>query len=141
MLLLGVAGRLLDAGAALAALRPGGVRHFHSRLDLRPPELTVLRSAAKPEGLLFLAPSSGPGERGVLILDETGDVVYFHPTTPHTAMNFRAAHYRGEPVLTWWEGSTDRGLGRGTHVILDSSYRVVARFPPAAGASPTCTSS
>jgi hypothetical protein len=43
-------------------------------------------------------------------------------------MNFRAAVYRGQPVLTWWAGRTTRGLGDGTHVIMDSSYRVVARL-------------
>jgi hypothetical protein len=133
LVLCGAAGRVLDAGAAVAAGSGTGVHHFHSRPDLRPPELTILRSSPKSEGLLFLAPSSGPGQRGVLMLDEAGTVVYFHPTTPHTAMNFRAARYRGEPVLTWWEGKAESGLGRGTHVIMDSSYRVVARLPAGAG--------
>jgi hypothetical protein len=43
-------------------------------------------------------------------------------------MNFRAAVWRGRPVLTWWEGTTSRGLGVGTHVIVDSSYRVLHRL-------------
>ena len=43
-----------------------------------------------------------------MILDDTGEVVWFHPTTPQTAMNFRTARYKGEPVLTWWEGKADR---------------------------------
>jgi hypothetical protein len=41
--------------------------------------------------------------------------------------------YRGEPVLTWWEALPGAGLGRGTHVIMDSSYREIARFPAANG--------
>jgi hypothetical protein len=69
----------------------------------------------------------------VLILDNTGDVIWFHPTTPHTAMNFRTGRYHGKPVLTWWEGKADFGLGRGTHVILDESYRVIARLPAGGG--------
>ncbi len=133
LLLLGGAGRALEAGAALAAAPGVGVHHFHSRPDLRPPVLTVLRSLPGPEGRLFLAPSSGPGQRGVLILDENGAVVFFHPTTPHTAMNFRAARYHGKPALTWWEGKAESGLGRGTHVIMDASYRVVARLPAGGG--------
>jgi hypothetical protein len=118
-------------GSSVAA--PVDVRHFVSRPDLRPPKLTVLHAGKTGAGELFIAPSSGPGQRGVLILDNTGDVVWFHPTTPHTAMNFRACRYHGKPVLTWWEGKADFGLGRGTHVILDESYRVIARLPAGGG--------
>jgi hypothetical protein len=91
------------------------------------------RSAPTAEGYLFIAPSAGPGQRGVMILDDAGEVVWFHPTTPDTAMNFRAAHFRGRPVLTWWQGNAGRGLGTGTHVIVDSSYRLVARLPAGHG--------
>ena len=55
------------------------------------------------------------------------------PTTPATAMNFRAAVYKGEPVLTWWEGKAQRGLGVGTHVVVDASYREIARLPAGHG--------
>ena len=48
-------------------------------------------------------------------------------------MNFRAAVYKNEPVLTWWEGKAGHGLGVGEHVIVDSSYREVARFPAGRG--------
>jgi hypothetical protein len=123
--------RLLEAADADAATSrsPNDVLRFHSRPDLRPPRLTVLRAAGTPDDYLFLAPSSGPGQRGALILDGRGDVVWFHPTTPLTAMNFRAAVFEGRPVLTWWEGRAERGLGRGRYVVMDSSYRVIARLP------------
>jgi hypothetical protein len=120
-----------QAGAALA--EPRDVWHFVSRPDLRPPRLTVLHHGRTAAGHLFLAPSSGPGQRGLLIADERGEPLWFHPTTPRTAMNFRAALYRGKPVLTWWEGKATSGLGSGTHVILDDSYRVVARVPAGRG--------
>ena len=84
-------------------------------------------------GFLFLAPSSGPGQRGVLILDDACEVVWFRPTSPRTAMNFRAASFRGKPVLTWWEALPGGGLGRGEHVIADASYREIARFPAGNG--------
>jgi hypothetical protein len=48
-------------------------------------------------------------------------------------MNFRTGRLHGKPVLTWWEGKAESGLGRGTHVILDQSYRVVARLPAGGG--------
>ncbi len=109
---------------------------FRSRPDLKPPAVSVLRERGRGPagaGLLFLAPSSGPGQRGCLIVDEAGEPVWFRPTVPATAMNFRAALYRGAPALTWWEGKSEHGLTEGTHVIADRSYRVVARFPAGAG--------
>jgi len=136
LIVAGGVARVLEGGLALAAsesVPKGAVHHFHSRPDLRPPALSVLRSDRTSDGYLFLSPSGGPGQRGILILDRTGHVVYFHPTTPNTAMNFRVARYRGRPVLTWWEGKADAGLGRGTHVIMDESYRVVARVPAGDG--------
>jgi hypothetical protein len=128
-----------DARAQSPAFRAAesagkGVRTFRSEPALRPQLVTVLRrSPAAAAGLLFLAPSSGPGQRGVMIVDDEGDVVWFRRTTPQTAMNFRAALYRGKPVLTWWEGKTQKGLGVGTHVIVDDAYREVLRFPAGRG--------
>jgi Arylsulfotransferase (ASST) len=118
-----------EVAAAATPRSPNDVRHFFSRPDLRPARLNVLRGAGTPGEYYFLAPSSGAGQRGVLIVDGGGDVVYFRPTTPLTAMNFRAARFKGEPVLTWWEGRAERGLGRGAYVIMDSSYRIIARVP------------
>jgi hypothetical protein len=68
-----------------------------------------------------------------MIADASGEVLWFHPTVPKTAMNFRAATYRRKPVLTWWEGKSSNGLGTGTHVIVDDTYRVVARVPAGRG--------
>jgi hypothetical protein len=134
----GAAGLVLlggvDLDALAATLDVGDVRAFVTRPDLRPPVVRVLHASGDAaDGSLFIAPSSGPGQRGTLILDDRGDVIWFRPTTPHTAMNFRSAFYKGKPVLTWWEGSTENGLGKGEHVILDQSYRVVARLPSGAG--------
>jgi hypothetical protein len=124
-------GLLEDADAA-APRSPNDVLRFRSRPDLRPPRLTVLREGSS-DRCLFLAPSSGAGQRGALILDERGAVVWFHPTKPDTVMNFRTAVYKGEPVLTWWQGRAQRGLGVGHHVIVDSRYREVARLPAGGG--------
>jgi hypothetical protein len=124
---------LLDTADAASATGPaaaGAVHAFRSRPDLKPPVVTVTHAAeSTAPGSIFIAPSSGPGQRGAMILDDTGDVIWFHPTTPATAVDFRPGVYRGEPVLTWWEGKTEHGLGEGEHVIVDASYRQVARFP------------
>jgi hypothetical protein len=124
----------LDVADALARGWPASATwHFRTRPDLRPARLDVLEGAGRSGDYLFMAPSSGAGQRGVLILDDEGRVVFFRPTTPLTAMNFRTALYKGEPVLTWWEGRADRGLGRGMHIVMDSTYRVIARLPAGAG--------
>ena len=114
---------------AIAAPAPPGAHHFVSRRDLRPPKLAVRHHTPTPvDELFFIAPSSGPGQRGVMIFDRSGEPVWFHPTTPVTAMNFRVSSLKGKPVLTWWEGKSEQGLGRGVYVIADTSYREIARI-------------
>lgn len=125
-----LAGARLPLVEAAAGAPPATVRSYVSRPDLKPPVVSVLahEPGATADGLIFIAPLSGPGARGTMLVDDSGSVVYFHPTKPVVALNFRAASYRGEPVLTWWEGKTEHGLGEGTHVILDRSYRVAKRL-------------
>ena len=102
--------------------------HFHTRPDLRPLVLTATRGqGALAPGMLFMAPATPDSQRGPLITDDDGQPVWFNPTTPISTENFRVAVYRGQPVLTWWEGTDPGGLGRGTHVIADARYRVVGR--------------
>jgi hypothetical protein len=114
--------------------RYGDVHDFVSRPDLKPPKVSVRRRAtATAPGLLFITPSSGPGQRGVLIVDDEGEPIWFQDTPHRATTNFRVASYKGEPVLTWWEGKTEHGLGDGDHVIVDASYREVARFPAGGG--------
>ncbi len=120
---------------AFAAIPAAPLKHhFYSRPDLRPPVLNILRRRpGRAEGDLFLAPLSGPGQRGNYIVDDAGDPIWFRPATPVVSLNFRAAIYRGKPVLTWWEGKTEAGLGDGTHYVLDDSYRQIAKLPAGAG--------
>jgi Arylsulfotransferase (ASST) len=123
---------LLGVADALAS-PTSEVMAFVSRPDLRPPRLRVVRRGAPGSGYLFLSPSSGPGQRGPMIIDNDGNLVWFLPTTPQTAMNLRVGHYRGQAVISWWEGKAERGLGTGTHVILDDHYQTIARLPAGGG--------
>lgn len=102
---------------------------FHSRPDLDPDALTVTRAARRTApGLVFLAVKRGPGQDGPMIVDDEGHIVWFHPVPKTmTATGFRVQRYRGQPVLTWWQGHTHRGHGHGEYVILDRNYREVAR--------------
>jgi Arylsulfotransferase (ASST) len=111
-----------------------GVRRFHSRPDLRPPAVTALRRRQTArDDLLFLTPLTGPGQRGTLIIESSGEPVWFRPATVDAA-NLNVASYRGAPVLTWWEGKlVQGGVGDGQYVIADRRYRTVARFRPGLG--------
>jgi len=105
------------------------VQRFHSRPDLAPDRVRVAVPAdgrAAP-GYVFLAVKRGPGQDGPMIVDDAGSVVWFHPLPRGLAATlFRVQRYRGQAVLTWWQGRTRYGHGRGEDVILDRRYRRVA---------------
>ena len=115
------------APSRVAAADP--VQSFHSRPTLQPPTLAIAqRPASGSPSYLFLAPFTGPGQHGPLIVDDRGEVVWFHPLRNASATTFRAQRYRGKPVLTWWEGQiSNSGVGTGIGVVYDSSYRQVAQ--------------
>jgi hypothetical protein len=143
---LAAAAALLLAGGCLALwllLAGGGgndepqptaadVLRFHSRPRLDPDRVRVTvpgrgRTSRVAPGYVFLAVKRGPGQDGPQIVDDRGRVVWFRPTPPHmAATGFRVQRYRGQPVLTWWQGRTRLGHGRGEYVILDRHYRQIA---------------
>ncbi len=114
------------------AIHPGSaaeVQSFHSRPDLQPPVVSVTASSpAVAPGDEFVAPYSGPGEAGPMILDQGGGLVWFKALPRYTsATSFRVQEYAGRPVLTWWQGDISvHGFGRGEDVIADSSYTDIA---------------
>jgi hypothetical protein len=106
-----------------------GVQSYVSRPDLHPPAVTVTaRSAAVAPGYAFLAPYSGPGQIGPMILDPSGALVWFKPLPANvSATNLQVQEYLGRPVLTWWQGDVSvHGFGLGQGVIADSSYAEIA---------------
>jgi hypothetical protein len=109
--------------------RPAEIQGFHSRPDLRPPTVIVTaRSPAAGAGEEFLAPYSGPGQAGPMILDSAGGLVWFNPLRAYTsAANFQEQEYEGKPVLTWWQGDVSvHGFGLGEDVIDDAGYSTIA---------------
>jgi hypothetical protein len=104
------------------------VQSFHSRHDLSPPAVDVTVPAANPTlGDIFISPDSGPGQEGPMILEPDGALVWFKPVPAGSeAMDFRVQQYEGKPVLTWWEGQTIDGHGRGDDHIYNTSYEPVA---------------
>jgi hypothetical protein len=108
---------------------PKEYQSFHSRPELRPPDVTVSPKARTATGDLFLAPYSGIGQYGPMILDEHGDLVWFKALSPAgtRAAAFRVQQYEGKPVLTWWQDPLIADGSRAAgEVIANSSYQTVA---------------
>jgi hypothetical protein len=63
-----------------------------------------------------------------MILDNDGQPVWLRllQNEDMDMMNFKVQTYKGETVLTWWEG-LHTGYGQGEYVICDHSYREIAR--------------
>ena len=105
---------------------------------LSPPPISVLASrSGLDRGLIFVAPKSAPGaaipagaQQGPEIVDDQGRPVWFQPVGPgEQAANFRVQEYRGEPVLTWWQGKNSPsgpGEGLGVNYVYDRAYHRIA---------------
>jgi hypothetical protein len=113
----------------------GQARVFRSRPDLHPPAIKVnTNMSGTAQGHIFVSPKKGPGEKAPthdapLIVDSSGEPVWFHPLqdAEADAFNFEVQTYKGEKVLTWWEGH-HTGYGQGEYVICDRTYNEIKRF-------------
>ncbi|HEX6417087.1 MAG TPA: arylsulfotransferase family protein [Acidimicrobiales bacterium] len=99
---------------------------FVTRPDLTPPVVDVVVDRVDEPALYFLAPKQAGAQKGALIIDGDGEVVWSQPNDL-TVADFRVQAYRGEPVLTWYEGRSLGGYGDGEFVIADTSYTEVTR--------------
>ena len=124
------------AGATHAAGTPPTTRTLHTLLGLDVPIPSVTHAAAHTApGYVFVAEKAPQKTGGPLIVDNRGRVVWFDQLTPPVqATDFRVQRYHGKPVLTWWVGrSNGAGVGRGSYVIYDDSYRLIARVRASRG--------
>jgi len=106
-------------------------QEFRSRPDLLPPAMTITTPAnGTAPGHIFVAAKVTDGRNGAMILDDRGDLIWFAPLDSDIAEHndFRVQQYRGEPVLTMWEGVSQVGTGFGHLVVRDSRYDVIARL-------------
>jgi hypothetical protein len=121
----GVAG-----GSPRPAPQKAVYQSFRSRPDLQPPTVAVTtRAPGATPGDIFIAPYSGPGQYGPMILGEDGSLLWFEPLSPSgtRAADFRVQQYEGKPVLTWWQDPLIAdGSSKSGEVITDSSYRRIA---------------
>jgi Arylsulfotransferase (ASST) len=109
---------------------PKEYQSFHSRPELRPPDVTVsTKEQTATGGDLFLAPYSGIGQYGPMILNEHGELVWFKSLSPAgtRAANFRVQQYEGKPALTWWQDPlVADGSKTAGEVIANSAYQTIA---------------
>ena len=100
-------------------------RAFRSRSDLSPPAVEVTTQAHDTApGYIFVALDKGVARQGgSMIVDDRGEVVWFRPLQGRygCAHDLKVQSYRGKSVLTWVAGRND-------YVIVDHTYREVARF-------------
>ncbi|HET6866015.1 MAG TPA: arylsulfotransferase family protein [Solirubrobacteraceae bacterium] len=105
----------------------GDVDLFQSRTDLQPAAVRVTQG--RPIGNdILLTPMRGPVQWGPMIVDPAGNLVWFLPLSgsKEEAADLRVQQYEGQPVLTWWQGFQNAGLGKGEDVIYDDHYRQIA---------------
>ncbi len=152
------AGHLLASGARVSTSRAGAERagnvgplpagRFRTAPDLVPPDLQIAHlGAATDSGSVMVTPSllpgvrgldqagavaTGKGQMGLMILDVTGEIVWFQPSAQLTT-NLQVQQYRGRPVLTYWQGKIVNGIGYGEGHLLDASYRSVATIKAVKG--------
>ena len=119
------------AGAAATSSEvkdPDEWQHFQSAPELKAPDLVVTThvSGTTP-GDLFTAPYDGPGPNGLMIFEESGNLVWFHPLPPNKyATNLQVQQDNGQPVLTWWQGYIPpQGFGQGEEIIDNTSYQQI----------------
>lgn len=113
---------------------PANVHTYVSRPDLKPPKIVFSApagvSGGTAPGYVFLAPKNSPGQLGVMILENGGAPIWFLPPAGDIGQmtDFRVQQYRGQPILTYWEGVSAIGHGLGHYVMRDASYQEITRF-------------
>ncbi len=110
----------------------GDVQTFRTYPELRPAAIKIGTSSnLQAPGLILMDSHFGPGQQGPIVLDGNGDLVWFNPLSetgqPLRAFNLKAQSYKGQPVLTWWQGKVVSGHGEGSYEIASPSYAQVAR--------------
>jgi hypothetical protein len=95
-----------------------------------PPPVSILTSdGGLGQEDIFLTPTGDTSAyaNGPEILDGKGNVLWFQAIPQGlTASDFRTQTYRGQPVLTWWQGTGLGGLASGTDYIYNDHFQQIA---------------
>jgi EmrB/QacA subfamily drug resistance transporter len=125
-------------GAPIGAYSTTGAYTFVSAPGLHPPVLRsdmVTDTSALAPGYIMMAnfydltTSPMVGQSGPLMLNSALQPVWFKPVPVDVvASNLTAQTYKGQPVLTWWQGVvTDTGATEsGQDIIVNQHYQTIA---------------
>lgn len=122
--------------------------NFASEPNLHPMKVAIkINKGGTAPGFIFLAPytmyeASMMGQTGSLIMDQTGNPVWFRPLDSRYTQNtdFKVQAYKGKPVLTMWQGtisgtqSAEPNLPPGNpepgayYLIINQNYKAVRRI-------------
>ncbi len=104
---------------------------FVTQPDFHPPIVTMSGTDTDPaSGDIFLD-SQNTGQKAAYILNPQGALLWYDPLPPSQAQaqlhDVRVQSYRGQPVLTFWQGGFVRppGGGRGRDLILNHHYQTI----------------
>ncbi len=124
------------------------VWNFVSAPDLHPMKVDInLNKPGTADGLIFVAPYTlyeavMIGQTGALIMDQDGNPVWFRPLCSRYIQNadFRVQFYKGEPVLTMWQGTISGTQAENSNLpdgdpepgayfqIINQGYKVIKRL-------------
>lgn len=108
----------------------GLVQSFVSQPKLKPPSLFVgINSPQATPGDLLFTPTHGYGQSGAMIVNGQGQLIWFHQAPAgNIDADLQVQSYRGQPVLTWWEGEVPQhlGVGFGRDQIYSTAYTPIA---------------
>ncbi len=129
--------RFAPTSTTAPSAKPGTVQRFASQPKLAPPAVAVTTDAPTASTAdVFVAANGLIPQRGPMIFDRSGQLVWFKPIPPgKAAMDLQVERYRGQPVLVWWQGHIDLGVGFGTDEVYSQSYRPLASISAGNGYS------
>ena len=100
---------------------------YETRPDITPPEITVKVAAGSDvsEGYVFVATKGGAPQAQLAMINNAGHLMYSNYFY-RAATDFRVQQYRGEPVLTFWQGVSATAHGSGMYTVLNQRYQQIA---------------
>jgi len=122
--------RLATPSLLLVALALTATSSALAATPTSPPPISILTPYSHPGQYdIFISPFGATDKyaNGPEILDQKGNVVWFQPVPAgQEAADFRSQTYRGQRVLTWWQGTGLGGLATGTDYIYNDHYQQIA---------------
>jgi hypothetical protein len=133
-------GNHASGASPLNPATPTDVQSFVSQPDFHPVGVSIAKTtvpAGTPPYIFMATRSSTLGampagsDPGLMICDLDGNLVWWsrRASAGYDPFNFRVQTYKGQPVLTWFQGTVGPGYAvSGSYQIANSSYGEIATF-------------